>query len=486
VGQAAELQVEPCSMTEAEKSAGVNSEDPIPVQNEGIAMSPPDGVRSIRPVRVRAVSWLTRTIHSASGLIATRGVLILTDQAIVSGTNFLTTLILGRVCLPEQLGIYSNVFMLFLVLSALPNALAWMPYTSFSPHMSKEARSGYAGNVTAVTVGICFAASVGMVIASIVAGTTGKSADVAQVLAFFAVASAFMLLREHSRRISLAGMDMGRLLAVDSIAAAIQVGGLAILLRAGILSAASVYAAIAISGCVAFAFWLYSMRGQIGIKKRLLRPDIVKNWRFGRWILASSVVATLGNAAFTWMLMALHGPKAAGLFAAALSIVFFANPFLIGVRNLFAPLTAQVYASGGALALQRLVARSSLGLVLLLSPFVLIVTYWGGFFIEALFGSEYSGQGPVLVGICLSLLADTATIPMSFALTAIDRAQYMLGVSVVKLVVTATVGAWLVYRYGPTGAGYASFIAVLPAVVMQWLALRHLLRPGNGQGIQVR
>ena len=43
-------------------------------------------------------AWVRKAIRAATEAHAHRGAICLVDQAVVSGTNFLTTVILGRVC----------------------------------------------------------------------------------------------------------------------------------------------------------------------------------------------------------------------------------------------------------------------------------------------------------------------------------------------------------------------------------------------------
>lgn len=46
--------------------------------------------------------------------------LSLLDQAVVSGTSFITTLLIGRICGAEELGIYSLAFTLIVLGTNLP------------------------------------------------------------------------------------------------------------------------------------------------------------------------------------------------------------------------------------------------------------------------------------------------------------------------------------------------------------------------------
>ena len=89
-------------------------------------------------------------LREACGQKSRRGVVItLADQVIVSATSFLTTICLGRNCLPDELGLYSIGFSLSVAILGLPKALVWTPYTTFLPPMSEEERRWYSGSTLA-------------------------------------------------------------------------------------------------------------------------------------------------------------------------------------------------------------------------------------------------------------------------------------------------------------------------------------------------
>ena len=86
----------------------------------------------------RLESRLGRLLRTLLGTRARQGALTLADQAVVSGTNFLTTVILGRACLQHELGLYAMGFSLVVVLMGISRALIWMPYTTHSPHLEQD------------------------------------------------------------------------------------------------------------------------------------------------------------------------------------------------------------------------------------------------------------------------------------------------------------------------------------------------------------
>ncbi len=76
------------------------------------------------------------------------------DQAVVSGTNFLITVIVGRLCGPTELGLFALVTTIwYLVLAFLESAIT-SPFAVFVHRLADQERSAYAGSAIAHVIGL--------------------------------------------------------------------------------------------------------------------------------------------------------------------------------------------------------------------------------------------------------------------------------------------------------------------------------------------
>src|SRR6185503_4571137 len=84
-----------------------------------------------------------RQLTNLSGLVPPMFVSI-GDQCLVSGTNFLTLVVMGRACGMYELGVYSLAFTAVVTLMALQESLLIAPYTVINTRFrSAERRSAY-------------------------------------------------------------------------------------------------------------------------------------------------------------------------------------------------------------------------------------------------------------------------------------------------------------------------------------------------------
>ena len=96
------------------------------------------------------ISLLRETViaqgHFLLGSSARKTYVALTDQSVVSGTRFVTTLMIGRWCGAGELGLYSLIFTLMILILGAQQSLIATPYTVYGNRLSGVARREYAGS----------------------------------------------------------------------------------------------------------------------------------------------------------------------------------------------------------------------------------------------------------------------------------------------------------------------------------------------------
>src|SRR5205823_12646980 len=93
--------------------------------------------------RTAQVGWSRRLLDGASG----KDSLAVIDQAVVSGTSFLTTIFLWHWCGAGELGVYSLGFSLLVTWGCVQESLIAMPYTIYRHRPVLGTPAEYAGGV---------------------------------------------------------------------------------------------------------------------------------------------------------------------------------------------------------------------------------------------------------------------------------------------------------------------------------------------------
>src|SRR5215216_1683243 len=101
------------------------------------AVNPPAEFRQTSKCRPQRTS-VTGIWHWLAALI---------DQGLVSGTRFLTTIIVGRYCGAGDLGTYSLAFSVLVLGCCFQEAIVTTPYAVLGQRLRRRSRTTYAGGI---------------------------------------------------------------------------------------------------------------------------------------------------------------------------------------------------------------------------------------------------------------------------------------------------------------------------------------------------
>jgi O-antigen/teichoic acid export membrane protein len=383
-----------------------------------------------------------------------QGIISLADQAVASGTNFLTGIIIARACSKEEFGLYMLGFSLILLMTDFQTSLITTPYMVYAPRLKGKAHALYTGSTLIHQSAFCLITMIGVACGAFAVSKGMGPRGLGPVLWVLAFAIALIMLREHARRVSFARLRLKTAFLFDTSIAIGQIIGLLLLARFGLLSASRAYWVIGLVCGLAVVGWLWSDRGCYNPRMSESIADLKKNWILGKWVFASGLVWTVSMNLYPWLLAAFHGVASAGVWAACLGVVSVANPLLLGIQNLAGPKIAHEYAANGLIALHRLVLNITVVVAAPMLMFSLAMFVWGGRILTLLYGSQYLGNGIIVAILALNLLVTAAAFSFSRALFAVNRANTDFLVNFTALFIMLTVGLWLVRAYGPIGAAF--------------------------------
>ncbi len=404
--------------------------------------------------RLRPRLRLSRTARS--------GFLSLADQAVVSGVNFLTTVLIGRACGPDELGIYSLGFSIVILISGVQLSLVSVPYTIYGSRMSERDRALYAGSVLGHSVALAVLSIICLSLSAAVLSLGIGPPGLASVLWVLAGMTPFLLLREFMRRFAFAHMRMATALVLDVVIAAMQIGGLAFLVATGNLSAATGYVVAGTACAAAGLLTLAALRGNFAVRVDRIGPSLRRNWSLGRWIFASQMAAVPYGYSLYWLLALVLGAQSTGVFAACMTIVMLAKPFVMGVGNLLEPLAANAFTEAGPDHLRRVVWTTTVLLGSAIGLFCLLVIVFGEQLLVLLYeGSQYADRGAVLATLALTELATALSIGAEHGLRVIERPEMNFWSTILAAVITLTIAAALIQYWGILGAAISMLIGTV-------------------------
>lgn len=312
------------------------------------------------------------------------------DQAIVSGCNFLTTLVVVRMLSVDGFALYSLAFLTALFLSNLQRAFFTQPLNVLGATEAPPALFGRYLAILRLQWGA--AALAAPVVACIgwffyprplVIGAT-----ILYVAAFFA--------QEVVRRLHYTRHDIRAACVNDVLAYGLQLALLAALWAAGLHDPAWVF------GAFAFTYSLAFVVGHLGLQRPVQTPTtssvnlITEHWRYAKWIVLSQFVYWGSSQLYPFQLAHYVSHEAVANFATANSILNALNVLRLMLANYLPTRAAAIYAShgvGGLLAYLRRMLLLYGGLTVLMVVALVLASDW---IIDTLFAGKYQGAKELL------------------------------------------------------------------------------------------
>lgn len=388
----------------------------------------------------------------ADGRSKTR--IVLLDQAMVSGVNFATGLLLARLLGAEGYGQYVLVNGLVLFVAAIQMALIVSPMMVNGPSLSSSAAAKYYRLVLLQQLGFC-ALAVAAVLAILLALSALDLTLVTHGLMWSAVAalSAFIC-QDFIRRHSFAQDQAYRALGLDAVA---YLSRLALLMLAGMMFGLTPETALLlVAGAgwlsVAFAAPALMRRVKDSIDRRDLGASLKHHWSFGKWLLGSNLASWVTSQLAFYLVAAMVSVQATGALAATLNIVAAANILFLALENLVPSRAARAYSAEGTEGLDRYLARVAvlggsitLGLVLIA---MLGAEYW----LRLLYGTIYSGNGWLIYAWGLYYLLSFFQRPLTAGLRVLHDTRNIFRATAAGAACTALSTPGAIYVAGLPGA----------------------------------
>ena len=423
--------------------------------------------------------WLARLMTRVRALMlnrtARKGLFALVDQALVSGISFVTTVVVGRTCGKETLGGYILAMSVLLFCKGIQDQLIAAPYVIYSGRKTNLEADRYAGSVLVHQLILALSAMMFLAATGWLTGGELGGSQLPAVFYILAAVTPLYLVREYVRSYSFAHLRMATAIAFDALIAVLQLGCLGVCVAWGMLGEQTALMAGGFAWGIAACGWFVWKQQRYDISPAAIVTDWKQNWGFGRWALASQLLVTAMAYLLPWILTWTHGAEETGTLGASNALTGIANLFVIGLSNLFCPLAAKAFASGGKGELVRSLKTAAVTFLALLGPLTLLQFLAGDLVTTLLFGGNFVGCGMVVTLLMAGLLINSLGIVAGNGLWALERPQANFIADITALGIGLLATLLLVPSYGSLGAAGATLIGHAAGAAVRFVTLRRLL-----------
>ena len=405
-----------------------------------------------------------------------REIWALSDQALVSGANFGTNLLLARCLGVSGFGVYALCWTVVLLMSGLQMAVIVSPMMSVGPKQTPKERPSYFGSVTLHEFAFAALCATLLYFLTVACAWWFPSWRATSLALPLSVTTGAYLLQDFARRYFFTLRSSRLALLCDAFSYLPQLPLLwwfgwrqqlttaRALWIIGLTSALSFLLSVAFRQPMQFGY-----RSTIAVARR--------HWTMVRWLVPSAFLQWASQNLILVFAPIFYGAAAAGALRACQNVVAVAHIWFLGLENVVPPEASRHFHEHGVEGLLRYVFKVLRNWGSLTLVFMLLVSVAPSMWMNLLYGRQYTGFGYVLRLYCLLYLITFVGVPLRAGLQAIEYVSptvWSYGVTTLFAVVAAEP---LARRFGLIGVLVGLICAQI--LFQAILATALLLRAGH-------
>ena len=399
---------------------------------------------------------------------AREGYLASVDQALISLSNFIATIIIARNVSPTELGVYGVGFTTLRLIRSVQEGLTIQPLNSFGAGEDALQLKRYATSTSIIQLGFAVGTAAIFFFSGVVLTRLGNDlAGPTMASLWFPVF--FWQLQEYIRRMLYARGQISSAVTNTVLANVPRLILLAWWARMGNLSGVKGLDAIAWGALIALFQGLIATRHFWTRKFDNLRTTWLRNWDFGRWVIGGNVANWISVEFYPVLTAGLISFAAAGAYRALQNVVAPIQLLLRAVDTFLLPRAARIFKQSGWPELMRTLRLIYIfsGIPIFLSlAFIVIFRTQILFLLYGTTYLEYS-NGVILLAIFYAFWF--ASTPIQTTLEAIRLSRPIFIANLFAILAMFTVGIWMIDQWGVYGTMTGQILnAMIVCLILAW------------------
>jgi O-antigen/teichoic acid export membrane protein len=393
------------------------------------------------------------------------------DQAVISLSNFIASILLARLVTPTELGVYVTGFLAIYFIRAIQNGLIIQPLNTMGAVSSEQEFKPYFSAALIqqlLLAGITSigALSLGWILTSMGNDTLGP--------AVFALWFSFFTwqLQEFFRRTFYTRGEVKKAVWVSLSANLIRLGLIFALSSLGDISGITGLHAIGWGSFLAALLGCWQARRFFTGQVTQLMPTWIANWRFGRWILGASMAEWVVVDLYPIIMAGMVSFAAAGAYQSLQNLVAPIHVLLRAMDTFATPIAAKAYHQSGLPRLSGILKKIYLFSGIPVIGLLILVLIFAPDLLYLLKGDTYLPYADGIYIMAVFYFFLFINRPLQLAFRAINKGKQIFFANILAAVSMFTVGLWLIDRWGLYGAiGGQALNAFIISLVL-WIAWR--------------
>ncbi len=382
----------------------------------------------------------------------------LVDQAMLSGVNFLSGVLLARALGLSEFGVFSLAWLFAGGFSGLQNSLIAAPMMSIGPRQTVEQAPSYFAAVFLQQIGFASATVIVTFSGALLLSRIYPSWEIGDlILPFVAVTFAYQC-QDFMRRYFFVRGRVWSAIEIDAISYLGQLAVLGWLFAVDGLSPAVALWVIAATSGVAAIVGSFQL-GPLKWRQTEFRAVLKRHWRSARWLGGATLIGLGAGMLFPIVAGAMLGTAAVGALRAAQNMMGFAQAFFFALENIVPRRAAFHYHHGGLGALKRYLVRialfggtATIGVTLF---FAMAPSFW----LRLIFGEEFAGYGYLVQWYAVLYVLMFFSVPLNAGLRTLEETKAIFVSVCAGAIVAVSLAYPMVAAFGVSGVVFGQLIA---------------------------
>ncbi len=406
-----------------------------------------------------------------------KGGLAIADQGLISGSNFLVSILLGRWLMPDQYGAYAIAFGIYMMLSLVYQSLVLEPLAVFGGSVFSNNLRGYVRTLVWIHIALSVTIFSALVLSWAISHQVSSGSEVTGALAGIAFASPCLMLFALARRCFYVELSPAPAASGAFIYSAVVLAGLYFVYHRALLSPFTAFVLLGSGALITGTVLMFGVHSKLSGEGAApsVREAWGRHWRYGRWALAATVAGWLPSYIYFPLLSSFTGMAESGQLKALMNLTLPFEQMRGALVMLVLPYAARVAGQGGK------AGARALGTRLTWASAIGAVMYWAVIIplqkpvFHLLYSDRYMEVLYLLPALALGQIFWSSTFGPSLALRAMESPESVfvgLGIATVASLVVGIPATWL---WGLKGAIWGSNAADVFSFVALWWVLKRKL-----------
>lgn len=426
---------------------------------------------------------MTRVIRWVS-----KGGLAILDQGLISGSNFMVSILLARWLMPDQYGAYAIAFGIYMMLSLVYQSLVLEPMGVFGGSVFRTNLRGYVRTLVSIHIVLSVSIFAALLASWAISHQISSGSAVTGALAGIAFASPCLMLFALARRCFYVELSPAPAAAGAFIYSAVVLAGLYLVYQRALLSPFVAFLLLGSGALITGTVLMFGVRSKLSGSGPAphLREAWGRHWRYGRWALAGCIAGWLPSYIYFPLLSSFTGMAESGQLKALMNLTLPFEQMKGALVMLVLPYAARIAEQNGT------AGARVLGTRLTLASIVGAVMYWAVIIPlhKPIFHIMYSGRyldvAYLLPALALGQVFWSATFGPSLALRAMESPASVFAALGIATLGSLVIGVPATWAFGLKGAIWGSNAADVFSFVALWWVLQRKLAQGSTLTIQTK